>query len=129
MAKRNTKAAMYQPRQPQPKRRAPAGKSASKSMSKSARASSSRPSARPAQPAPRTPVWASLLTVRIAAIVIAVAAVAGGVAWAISLKGNFGAPEVIGLILLGFLAGLGLAVAVRPAQVVANVAKIMKERR
>jgi uncharacterized protein (DUF4415 family) len=130
MAKRNTKAAMYQPRSAQqPKRRAPAGKPVSKSTSKSARVSSSRPSARPAQATPRTPVWASLLTVRIAAIVITVAAIAGGTAWAISLKNNIGVSEAIGLILLGFLAGLGIIVAMRPAQVVASVAKIMRERR
>jgi hypothetical protein len=125
MAKRNTKQGMYQQRQAQPKRRSPAGKSASKAS----RADSPRSYSREAPPAPRAPARANLLTVRIAAIAIAVAAVVGGVAWMVSLKGAYSGAQVAGLIVLAFLAGLGIVVAIRTEQVVSQVAKIMRERR
>lgn len=129
MAKRNTKQGMYQQRQAQPKGRASSGKSASASASKSARASSVRSYNRTAQTAPSVPAGANPLIVRIAAIIIVVAAVVGGIAWAMSLQGNFGAAQIVGLIALGFLAGLGLAVALRTEQIVTQVTKMLRDRR
>ena len=127
MSKRNTKQAMYQPRSPQPKRRTPAGKPASKAdRASGARSSTSRPA--PAAQRGSARADANMLLVRIAAIAVVVAAIAGGTAWAISLKGAYGTAELVGLIVLGFLAGLGLAVALRTEQVVTQVSRILRER-
>ena len=135
MAKRNTKQGMYQQRSAQPKRRAPAGKNASKQARASGTSSSGRSASgarsfnRSVQPSSPIAARPNLLMVRIAAIVIVVAAIAGGTVWALNLKGSYGAAEIAGLIALAFLAGLGLAVAVRTEQIVARITKKLQERR
>jgi hypothetical protein len=75
------------------------------------------------RPAPRPTVRAGVMTVRIAAIVIAAASVIGGSIWALSLRGSYGTAEVAGLIVLGLLAGLGFAAALRTEEFIARVAK------
>ncbi len=132
MAKRNTKQAMYQPRQAQPYQRKAARKPAAKTgraAGKERDTRQARSNSHPAQSTARTPAQTNLLMVRIAAIAVVIFAIAGGVEWAISLQGNYNALEVVGLILLGFLAGLGLVVALRTEQIVARVTKTMRERR
>jgi hypothetical protein len=83
------------------------------------RAASNRPTSREmARP--------NMLTARIVAIVVAVAAVAGGILWALSIKGSYGAWQIVGLVVLGFLAGLSLLIAVRTEDVVTRALKYMQ---
>ncbi len=137
MAKRSKQQTMYQPSQ-QAKRRPPAGKSpagkasnksTSRPVSKQARSGAVRSYNRPISSATRVPAGINLLLVRIAAIVVALAAVIGGTVWALSLKSTFGASEITGLILLGLLAGLGIAVAARTEDIVSRAAVYMKRLR
>jgi|WetSurMetagenome_2_1015567.scaffolds.fasta_scaffold519234_1 hypothetical protein len=134
MSKRNTKQGMYQ-QASTAKRRTPGARpnaKSAKSKTSGSNASGARSFNRPAQPEPRVTTQASLLTVRIAAILIAVAAVLGGSAWALSIQnsqGSYGAWQITGLIVLGFLAGLGIAVAIRTKELVARVGKMMSDRR
>ncbi len=140
MSKRNKQQMMYQPQTSRQAKRRPVAKGAASNKAraggKSAAAKSGGQSAaarslpRAEQTAaPRLPVWASLMTIRIAAVVIAVAALAGGVAWALSTKPPYAPGLIIGLILLGLLAGLGIALAVRTEEIVARVAKWMPRNR
>ncbi len=137
MSKRNTKQGFYQRTAPS-KRGTPAGKIKSKrggngktsgARNAGAQSGSARSYNRSAPAAPRVPVRASLLTVRVAAILVTVAAVTGGLAWALSIKGSYGIGQIAGLIVLGFLAGLGIAFAIYTNDLVARVAKLMRARR
>lgn len=62
-----------------------------------------------------------VLGVRIAMAVIALAALAGGLVWGASVKGNYTTGVVIGVIVLGFVAGLGAFLAIRAEEVVKSV--------
>jgi hypothetical protein len=128
MSKRNTKQAMYQPSSP-----AKRGTTGARPQSKQARSSKgAAPIPTKLAKTPRVPVRASLLMVRITAIVIAVGAVIGGSAWAMSIQnsqGSYGTAQLAGLIALGFLAGLGIAVAMRTEEIAGRVGKMMRERR
>ncbi len=135
MAKRGKQQMMYQPSQQQ-KRRPPAGKSpagkaaanksTSRPVTKQVRSGAARSYNRPALSAPRVLAGTNLLLVRIVAIVVALAAAIGGTAWALSIKGAYGAGEVAALILLGLVAGLGIAIAVRTEDIVSRAAMYMK---
>ncbi len=138
MAKRSKQQTMYQPSQ-QLKRRPPAGKSTtgraaankstSQPVSKPARSGAARSYSRPIPSVPRLPAGINLRIIRIVAVVVALVAVIGGTAWALSLKGAYGANEVAGLIILGFLAGLGIAVAMRTEDIVTRAAMYLKRRK
>ncbi len=135
MAKRGKQQMMYQPSQ-QLKRRPPAGKSTagkaaankstSRPVSKQSGSGAARSYNRPISSAPRVPAGTNLQMVRIAAIVIALAAVIGGTAWALSIKGAYGTSVVAGLIFLGLIAGLSIAIAVRTEDFVSRAAIYMK---
>ncbi len=133
MSKRNKKQVMYQPNAPA-KRRTTGTRPSSRQTrgSGGGNRSAARPYSRPAQPAPRVSTRTSLLTVRIAAIVIAAAAITGGSAWALSIQNSqagYGSGQIAGLILLGFLAGLGIALAIRTEEIMVRVSKLMRARR
>ncbi len=102
------------------------GKAGAGPTSRQARSAGSHSYNRPAQTSPRLPARASLLTIRIAALIIAAASIIGGTAWAASVKGSYTTGVIIGLVLLGFLAGLGLAAAFRTEDIVARVAKLTR---
>ncbi len=139
MAKRSKQQTMYQPSQ-QLKRRPPAGKSpagkaagkavtnksTSRPVSKQVGPGAARAYNRPISSAALAPAGANPLLVRIAAIVIALAAAIGGTVWALSLKGAYGASQVAGLILLGLLAVSAIAVAVRTEDIVSRAVMYMK---
>ncbi len=135
MSKRSKQQTMYQPSS-QLKRRAPSGKPAggksaankttSRPVSKQGSAGTARSFSRTPADAPRQAAPTNLLTVRIAAIVVALAAVIGGTAWALSMKGSYATAEIIGLIVLGFVAGISIAVALRTEEIVIRLAKYLR---
>lgn len=125
MAKRNTKMNMAPAQPTQPKKRAQGGKQTGKSKG----GGSARAYSRPAQTPQHTAAAANVMPVRIAAIVVAAAALIGGTAWYMSLAGSYETAEIIGLIALAFLVGLGLAVAVRTEEIIKTVQAALRNRR
>jgi hypothetical protein len=59
--------------------------------------------------------------VRIAAVVVAAAALLGGIAWAVSAQGSYGTGVILGLGVLGLLAGSALVTALRTEEVIRRV--------
>ena len=68
----------------------------------------------------------SLGAVRISAEVVAAAALIGGIAWAVSAQGSYSAGVIVGLSILGLLAGLGLVTALQPAKVIRLVNRLAR---
>jgi hypothetical protein len=64
--------------------------------------------------------------VRIAAEVVAAAALLGGIVLAASAQGSYSAGVIVGLVALGLLAGLGLVTALRPAEVIRRVNRLAR---
>ncbi len=135
MSKRNKQQTMYQPGGPAKKRTTSAksnvktnGKRPQNSVSSKAHPSSTTHSA---PPLPHSFNNWNLGIIRIAAIVIAVIAIAGGIAWASFIRttqSGFTPIQVVGLIALGFVAGLAIAVAFRTGDIVAKVIQARRER-
>jgi hypothetical protein len=131
MSKRNKQQSMYQPAG-QSKRRT-TGKTNGKTNIKPVRSSGSgtRAYTRSAPPLPKAANQWNLRIVRITAIIIAVVAIVGGIAWASSIRnglGSFTPIQIVGLIALGFTAGLAIAVAFRTDEIVARVIKMRRDR-
>lgn len=64
--------------------------------------------------------------VRIAAEVVAAAALLGGLVLAASAQGSYSAGVIVGLVALGLLAGLGLVTALRPDAVIRRVNRLAR---
>jgi hypothetical protein len=62
----------------------------------------------------------------VSAAVIALLAIAGGVFWAMNAKGHYSSGLVIGLIVLGFIAGIMLFTAVRTEYVVKRAGQLRR---
>ena len=68
----------------------------------------------------------NVLPLRIAAAVLAVAALAGGIYWSQSIGNNFNVPVILGLLALGFVAGLSMFAALRPEVVLKRLFTITR---
>lgn len=68
----------------------------------------------------------NILKARIAAGVIAVLALAGGLYWIFNARGSYSSGMIIGLVALGFLAGLMIFAAMRAEFVLSRLARVVR---
>ena len=68
----------------------------------------------------------NLLTVRIVALLTAAIALGAGIYWIIQVQGNPTTGVIIGLLVLGLIAGLGIFAAIRAEEVVKSARTAMK---